>query len=102
MKYGLSRTAKTICPESLTAATAVTRNIFCVVRKTKPFIYEYASGKLTERTTQTAYKCSDTQIGFTRSDSVLKGDTGNKQYMISDRKLKRVISYLLRHGRMIF
>lgn len=39
VKYGLSRTAKTICPESLTAATAVTRNIFCVVRKTKAFLY---------------------------------------------------------------
>lgn len=64
-------------------------HFLCCAENESLFIYEYASGKLTERTTQTAYKCSDTQIGFTRSDSVLKGDTGNKQYMISDRKLKK-------------
>ncbi|MFQ8954195.1 MAG: hypothetical protein ACLR56_15025 [Oscillospiraceae bacterium] len=56
---------------------------FLFVRKTKAFLYMNTHPESLQKEQQTAYKCSDTQIGFTRSDSVLKGDTGNKQYMIS-------------------
>ena len=52
------------------------------------YIYEYASGSLTVRPTQTAVAAEKTEISFERSNTVIAGDTGDKQYFITDRAMR--------------